>query len=641
MYTIKLKFPKSGGYRQAYTNNDIEAFKGEELFDNLVREIVQNALDAKKKDSVEPVRVVFALKYIEKNSYDVFSQYDKCLKGCRNFWGESADAKLLRFLNEADMIIEKDRIPFFVASDYNTKGLVGSRNGKLNDPWEALTNEDGVSAGKSEGSGGSYGIGKNAPFACSGLSMVFYNTFATDGQKAFTGVAKLATLYDENGCESQRIGKFQKYDEQEEKWEPVYGDDNCPLRDLFARDEMGTDVIVAGFNQVNNWIENVKKAVIKHFFVAVKEGNLIVEVKGDGAEYLINAGTLDEYLSGYADDATMAVTIQLYKALTKPDKIVSLNILDKDDADVELYIKSEPSFSRTIANFRSTGMLVGQKSRRIFQHYAAVVIVRNDKLGGLLKDTEPPRHNRWDYKLITGEEFKERRKLAKQCIEKIDELVLNELKKQFEVKTEDSTDAEGVGDYLPDDVDGIGGAGTGDDALRVKIKIGKIRVVKERKEFTEVDGKKEKGIPIEGEVHNRDDNPDPQPGPHPPKPIIPDEESDYEGAKKATGKKNLTLPVMLAQRVFPVNISQGLYKIVLVPKNTSENLYISCYAIGEDGRVDYANVESVKKDGLSVNINKSNFGPVRVEKGIPATFFVRFKAREKMTLNLAMQEVNL
>lgn len=637
MYTVKLKFPKSGGYRQAYTNNDIEAFKGEELFDNLVRETVQNALDAKRMDCKEAVKVIFQLKYIKKELYDVFEQYDKCLKGCRTFWGESADAKLLRFLNEADLIIEKDKIPFFVASDYNTKGLIGSRNGKLNDPWEALTNEDGVSAGKTEGSGGSYGIGKNAPFACSGLSMVFYNTFAMDGEKAFTGVAKLATLLDENGREAQRIGKFQKYDEMGEKWEPIYGEDSCLLRDIFARDEMGTDVIVAGFNQVKNWIENVKKAVIKHFFVAIKEKKLVVVIQGDESEYLINDETLDEYISVYAEDARMAVTIQLYKALTKPDCMIPLSILEEND--VELYIKSDPGFSRTIANFRSTGMLVGQKSRRIFQHYAAVVIVRKDKLGGLLKDTEPPRHNRWDYKLITGEEFKDRRSLAKQCIERIDELVLDRLKEQFEVKTEDSTDAEGVGDYLPDDVYGMGGAGTGDDALRVKIKIGKITSVKEKKESMAVEGKKEKGTPIDGEVHNREDNPDPKPGPHPPKPVIPDDESEYEGVKEEFGKKDITLPTMLAQRIFPVNVQKGLYKIVLVPENTSEKVYISCYALGEDGRVDYANVESVIRDGISVKINKGNFGPVQVEKGVPATFFVCFTAKEKMTFNLVVQEV--
>ena len=69
-----------------------------------------------------------------------------------------------------------------------------------------MINEDGVSAKESEASGGSYGIGKNAPFACSGLSLVFYNTFAIDNEKAFEGVARLATLFDSNHKATQRIG---------------------------------------------------------------------------------------------------------------------------------------------------------------------------------------------------------------------------------------------------------------------------------------------------------------------------------------------------------------------------------------------------------------------------------------------------
>lgn len=57
-------------------------------------------------------------------------------------------------------------------------------------------------------------------------------------------------------------------------------------------------------------------------------------------------------------------------------------------------------------------MHVGTYYRRIFQHYAAVVIVRGSELGELLKDTEPPRHNRWDYKQIDSSD-KEKRKKAR------------------------------------------------------------------------------------------------------------------------------------------------------------------------------------------------------------------------------------
>lgn len=636
MLKVGIKFPKNeGGYKQAYTNNDIEVFKGEELFDNLVRETIQNALDAPKPDCDIPVRVVFRMQSINKREFPVFTQYEACLKGCRRFWGDDADIKLLRFLREADSVIEKEEIPVFVASDYNTKGLCGSRTRRNNDPWEALTNSDGVSAGKTETSGGSYGIGKNAPFACSGLSLVFYNTYAIDGEKAFTGVAKLATLYDENNRQAQRIGKYQKYDEAADVYEPIYGEDECKLRDLFSRNETGTDVIVTGFNQANNWEENVKKAVLKHFFVAISEKRLVVEVEGNPS-YVIDSERLPELIADCENDNAMATTMQLYKAFVSPDKKINLSI--ETEGDAELYIKADPSFGRNIANFRNTGMLVGLKSRRIFQHYAAVLIIRDKELSSLLKDTEPPRHNRWDYKLITGEEFKERRKRAKNCITLLDNQILSYLKDQFEVKTEDSVDAEGVGDYLPDELDDLGGNGAGDDILRAKIKIGKMRIVKDRPTVMGTEGEKSEGKEVEGDVHNRTVNPNPGPAPIP-KPVIPDEDGK-EGAKQGTGSKNIVVPVMQAQRAFPVNGAQGLYKIVLKPADSYGKLYISCSAIGEDGTVEKLTIDSIKKDGANVPFKGNEAGPVSVEKDMPVEFFVRFNNKEKMTLSLSMREDN-
>lgn len=86
MQTISWRFPPlSGGTRQGYTNNDIEAFKGEELMDNLAREVCQNSLDAKILTNKDPVRVVFELKKVPSSDYTVFSDYTACIAGCRRY----------------------------------------------------------------------------------------------------------------------------------------------------------------------------------------------------------------------------------------------------------------------------------------------------------------------------------------------------------------------------------------------------------------------------------------------------------------------------------------------------------------------------------------------------------------------------
>ena len=643
MSEIGWRFPPlAGGTRQGYTNNDIEGFQGEELIDNLAREICQNSLDAHSENNNDPVRVCFELKEVPTESYNAFVEYRKCLDGCHRLWGNDTDERLNSFLRDADEMLTRSKIPVLVASDYNTKGLKGSRTRELKGAWEALTGEDGISADKGETGAGSYGIGKNAPFACSALSMVFYNTYAEfDHEKAFVGVARLASHYNEENKETQRIGKYQYNDNQNDIWNPIYSEDQDEFRDLFVRDQFGTDVIIAGFNQEADWLNNVAKAIIKNFFIAIHENRLIVELRWGTQYKILNSSTLAQEVSNYQDDKGMSITSQLYAAFIVPDKKASITILEENDAEV--YIKSESSFGRTIANFRDTGMMVGQKSRRIFQHYAAVLIIRGKALSKLLRDTEPPRHNTWDYKRIKRASERDKREQAKKAIELLDEQLLELLKNQFEIVTEDSVDASGVGEYLPDDLESIGGVGEGDDILKPKIKIGKVKTIKNKPDSISVEGFKTDGAEQTGNVHNHEDNPDPMPPlPHPPRPVDPTvvDDNTKEGVAKGKGTKTVTVPNLSAQRAFPVNASLGLYKIVIKPIETYNHLYVSCSALGEDGRSDFLTMESFAYNSKKIKIENGKAGPIKVEANEVATFFVRFQNKEKMRLNLQITEVS-
>lgn len=641
MVTIGWRFPPlSGGTRQGYTNNDIEVFKGNELIDNLAREICQNSLDARSDDSDAPVKVVFELRKLPRNDYDVFSQYSECLQGCRGYWGNEMDAKLDRFVTNAEKALLKDEIPVLIASDYNTKGLSGSHSREISSSWEALTGSDGVSVKQDENSAGSYGIGKNAPFACSSLSMVFYNTMAEDMQNAFIGVARLATLNNKNGEPTQRVGKYQCNDDDNSLWTPIYDSDNNNFRDCFARNEKGTDVIIVGFNQEVNWIKNVTQAVLKNFFVAICEGRLVVELR-DGSEHtIINDASLSQLFSDYSyENSDMISAAQLYKAFVDPDNKRSLDVFEKED--VEIYVKSDTSYKRTIANFRATGMLVGTYYKRIFQHYAAVVIVRGNELGELLKDTEPPRHNRWDYKQIEATD-REKRKKARDAIALIESSVLNFLKEQFEVVTEDTVDAAGVGEYLPDDIDGLGGQSEGDDILKTKVKIGKVKTNRTVPGVTTQTAQQDEGAAQTGDVHNHEKNPNPlPPRPKPPKPVIddPNDPNIQTGARAGDGTKTVRTPYLSAQRAFPVNSSQGIYKVVIQPQEDCENLFIEFYAVGEDGKSDPLEMLSFKYNGTTIGIRDGKAGPISVQAETPAVFYATFKNKEKMKLSLHLTEV--
>ncbi len=208
MGRICWDFPLKGtGNEQSYTNSGIELFKGKELMENLAREICQNSLDAKIPGSSGPVVVKFKCVSVPQRDHELFADYKECIESCKENWDGRMDDNLRDFLAAADAMLRKQAIPVLVASDYNTKGLTGVDAGEDEESaWRALAHSDGVSA-KSSDSSGSYGIGKDAPFACTALSMVFYNTYAIDGGRAFQGTARLATLK-KNGRKTVGTGHY-------------------------------------------------------------------------------------------------------------------------------------------------------------------------------------------------------------------------------------------------------------------------------------------------------------------------------------------------------------------------------------------------------------------------------------------------
>ena len=92
-------------------------------------------------------------------------------------------------------------------SDFNTIGLTGSGE-EINTNWTNLTKSSGASDKKGT-AGGSYGIGKYAPFACSDFSTVFYSTYNIDEEVAYQGVSRLVTFKRKEDDETtQGIGYY-------------------------------------------------------------------------------------------------------------------------------------------------------------------------------------------------------------------------------------------------------------------------------------------------------------------------------------------------------------------------------------------------------------------------------------------------
>src|SRR5699024_8173349 len=90
-------------------------------------------------------------------------------------------------------ILSRENIKILRISDFNTRGLEGAEHAELTSPWSSLIKEAG-SSNKREDSGGSFGIGKAAPFLNSKLRTLFYSSFDISGYPSHIGVANIMSF---------------------------------------------------------------------------------------------------------------------------------------------------------------------------------------------------------------------------------------------------------------------------------------------------------------------------------------------------------------------------------------------------------------------------------------------------------------
>ena len=186
--TIGWKFPgNDNGEIVGIGAAGIETFKGS-LFTSLAKEICQNSLDA-RLDSDQPVRVDFILNQIPTEKIPGIDELKEAVGLCQDYWD---DKKTKTFFKKAVKLCEADYMRVLRISDYNTTGLTGSTETRPS-PWNDLVKSSGVS-NKCGESGGSFGIGKSAPFACSDLRTLFYHTLDKDGIRSYQGAANLASF---------------------------------------------------------------------------------------------------------------------------------------------------------------------------------------------------------------------------------------------------------------------------------------------------------------------------------------------------------------------------------------------------------------------------------------------------------------
>lgn len=359
----------------------------------LVREIIQNSLDAKHTGYVDPVVVEFKEENVSRTLIGGES-LERHIAACFDRSASEGRPGAMATYKRALDISRQRTIRCLKAQDMGTIGLDDAR-------WNALVVQEGAVSKTGGAPGGNYGIGKNAALNVSDLQTVFYSTRYIAGRRG--RVEKMqgkATLMghaapDNPSEQLQHIGFFAGPDGS-----PFMGR-NIPS--FFRLDETGTGVFIMGFDpRTANWVEDMTCAVIENFFHAVSDKQLVVRITADktGHTVEINHETIDSLFDSQAARGSSAV--HYYRAVRdiESERTSRLTPL----GSLLVHVVFGEGAPRRTALVNRNGMLIADskdlrinplspRARGIWPDFAAVVIPETERGDLWLRSMENPSHD--------------------------------------------------------------------------------------------------------------------------------------------------------------------------------------------------------------------------------------------------------
>lgn len=437
MSKLILKMPRTEAPGNAGLNNaGIETYRNDPMI-SLTKEEEQNSTDGARKDeSGKSMRVEIEFHDFDLPTRDIpdIDHVREVFDDERAYWGGilKQDKKTVEFFDGGIKLLKKNTIRVLRISDKKTTGLTGVN--AESSPWSNLVINVGVSDKPSD-AGGSFGIGKDAAFACSKLRMVFYNTMNTDGVSATQGTLKLPS-YKKGTSKYEGTGFFAATDTADIL--PMM--ENLSLDPGYTRTEYGLDKYIIGFDEKLTSKE-LKEAVIMssiaNFLVAFFKDSLEVRYN----DIVVNRDNLPDIFEKYGATFDPIVTEQ-YKTLCQPDRTVHFSLFSEND--VTFYVRLDPEASRRAAIVRSSGMKVfdkGNISGRI--GFSAVITLNSEEINAYFKRLENPEHNKW------APDRAEKPSEARMNMKKLFDALKNIIKEMHQEDYDDSVDADGLNEYLP------------------------------------------------------------------------------------------------------------------------------------------------------------------------------------------------
>lgn len=625
--SIVWTFAKNDGGRETgFSDAGVETFKGN-IDKYLAREVLQNSLDA-RHDPNKPVRVVFRLRKLKKSEIPDMDRLRATFSRCAEFYHD--EKKAVDFFKRAEKLAVADEIPALEIGDYNTTGVRGGDLDRTKEWYKLIRCAGSSSKGGVEG--GSFGIGKNAPFAASQLRTVLYSTTTIDGNHAFQGVATVVSHDHPDGGIAQPTGFLGA-----EKGMSVRLPAEVPKP--FRRAECGINIIVLGFPAGQAWEGDLTSSILDNFWPAIELGDIEVRV-GDRE---ISKATLPDLLEKFsgAEDFTAHLYYQAFKNPTLPPIKEDLPILG--ECTVYLLAGTAGAMPKKVAMIRKTGMKIYEKVFRSIVHYCGVFICRNDKGNKVLREMEPPKHDEWD---LDHPEKGAHKKTHAELVN----FIRSCIKQLAPADDGKAISVPGLHKYLPDD-DETPEESFDETGPEQKAESFKRQLTPGRIEGKKIEPRKEmqpdQSTPEEGEEDTEKPADTEGTGGGPGEgPSDTDggtggggggtESGGAEGAKGGAGGAGSKPPVPIRYRTFPTNAPAGVYKVTVAPEKApaSGKLSIAIWAVGDDRKVPVEVRSARLLDGTDAPVAEIGIiGPIAT----PKSGAVKLEVVLRQPLRIAME----
>lgn len=387
---LKWTFPPTGGGVAHGFNDSAQEHFRNDAWKHTIRELIQNSLDAVRNKS-RPVVVEISLGEIPSSELGA-SDLAKHMKEALNRTREQDEHQGEKFYTEALKILKRQKIKTLAIKDSNTTGLINGR-------WDALVyNEGTTNKGGMGAAGGSFGLGKNAPYLVSELKTVCYSTYyATPGrEERFIARCKLIAHEDPKGHdgELQHIGFGTKGQVPRNK-HPLPTRGQSIYKD-FRLSDIGSGIFIVGFNPLlKNWLKVAERSIAESFFEAIHTEKLRIKLE----EKWITRDTLDTIFEQDSRNRSF-----YYYHIVRDDPSVETAHIETDLGQFTLkFCIGDDGMPNRIAYVNRRGMLVtdtGQRGTNPFYKslgrgwakYVAVVMASDDKTDKKIREMEPPNH---------------------------------------------------------------------------------------------------------------------------------------------------------------------------------------------------------------------------------------------------------